>query len=70
MGDVPPNGRSVRISYIHVLRFWEGKYIVPLDVRSARDARTGWPRPSAIWPRQVCEPFANLTSVCKSIFDR
>ena len=27
MGDVPPTGRSVKISYIHVLGFREGKHI-------------------------------------------
>lgn len=26
MGDVPPTGHSVRVSYIHVLRFREGKH--------------------------------------------
>jgi predicted ester cyclase len=27
VGDVPPSGRFIRISYVHVLRFREGKHI-------------------------------------------
>jgi predicted ester cyclase len=27
MGDIPPTGRTVRIGYIHVLRFRDGKHV-------------------------------------------